>query len=91
MRQTVRAHVVLSPDLIAEVDRLVGPRRRSQFFADAAVEKLARLKLADAATRAAGSLAEVPTPNWDSPEAAATWVSSSRRTADDQRAARRMG
>ena len=88
MKEPLRTHVVLPPDLVAEVDRLVGPRRRSQFFAEAAVEKLGRLKLAETAARAAGSLAEVATPNWESSEEAAAWVRSSRRTDDQRRAAR---
>jgi metal-responsive CopG/Arc/MetJ family transcriptional regulator len=91
MKRAMRTHVVLPPDLVAEVDRLVGARRRSQFFADAAVEKLARLKLAETAARAAGSLAGIATPHWESSEDAAAWVASSRKTADEERAARRGG
>ena len=88
MKEVVRTHVVLPPDLVDEVDRRVGPRRRSQFFADAAVEKLARLRLAEAAEQAAGSLADLPTPGWETPESAASWVHSSRRHDDERRTAR---
>ena len=80
----MRAHVVISPDLLEEVDRLVGPRRRSQFFTEAIQEKVKRVKLAEAARKAAGSLAGVQIPGWESSEAAAAWVRSSRR-ADEQR------
>lgn len=59
-REVVRTHVVLPPELIAEVDQLVGHRRRSQFFLEAAAEKLARLKLARSAAKVAGGL----TPLW---------------------------
>jgi hypothetical protein len=87
MKSTARTHVVLPPDLLAEIDRLVGPRRRSQFFVDAVTEKLARLKLAEIAQRAAGSLADAETPLWRSPEAASDWVHNSRLADDQTRAA----
>lgn len=77
--------MVLPPELVAEVDRLVGPRRRSQFFLEAAAERLARLKLAQSAARAAGSLAGVSTPEWESPEAATAWVRATRRGDDERR------
>lgn len=80
--------MVPPPELVAEVNRLVGPRRRSQFFLDAAAENLARLKLAQSAAKAAGSLAEVDTPEWESPEAASAWVRATRRGDDDHRRAR---
>jgi hypothetical protein len=84
MTDTARAHVVLPPDLLAEIDRLVGPRRRSQFFVEAVSEKLAKMKLAEVAQRAAGSLADAETPLWSSPEAASRWVHNGRLT-DDRR------
>lgn len=81
---TVRTHLVVPQDLVASVDRLVGRRRRSAFFAEAAAEKLARLRLAEAAEQAAGSLASVDVPGWETPEAASAWVRASRQ-ADDAR------
>ena len=86
MKETARTHVVLPPELLEEVDRLVGPRKRSQFFVDAVSEKLARLRLAEVAQRAAGSLADAETPLWESPEAVSQWVRTSR-LADDERSA----
>jgi metal-responsive CopG/Arc/MetJ family transcriptional regulator len=86
-KDVVRTPVVLPPELVDEVDRLVGQRRRSQFFTEAAREKLARVRLVAAAHKAAGSLADVPTPEWESSEAAARWVRRSRR-ADDRRPGR---
>ena len=81
---TIRTHVLVPQDLVASVDRLVGRRRRSAFFAEAAAEKLARLRLAEAAEQAAGSLASVDVPGWETPEAASEWVRASR-AADDAR------
>jgi hypothetical protein len=79
---TVRTHVVIPRELVASVDRLVGRGRRSAFFAEAAAEKLARLRLAAVAEQAAGSLAAVDVPGWETPEAASAWVRGSR-AADD--------
>lgn len=83
----MRTHVVIPPDLLEEVDRLVGSRRRSQFFTAAIEEKVQRVKLAAAARKAAGSLSDVPIPGWESSAEAAEWVRASRRT-DEQRARR---
>ena len=83
MKEHARAHVLLPPELLAEVDRLVGPRRRSQFFVEAVSEKVARLKLSEVAQRAAGSLVDADTPFWGTPEAASRWVHETRR-ADDE-------
>ena len=79
---TTRTHVVLPEELLREVDELVGPRQRSQFFADAAREKLARARLLNAARKAAGSLAGVDVPGWGSSDEAAAWVHDLRRAAD---------
>lgn len=81
-RETVRAHVVVPEELIREVDELVGARKRSEFFVEAARDKMRRLRLAAAAERAAGSLAGVAIPEWENSEAAATWVSRSRCSDD---------
>src|SRR5664279_4450126 len=40
-----RTHLIAPRELIEEVDRLVGPRKRSEFFTEALNEKLTREKL----------------------------------------------
>jgi hypothetical protein len=85
---TVRVQLAVPRDLVAAVDRLVGRSHRSAFIAEAVAEKLARLRLAAAAEQAAGSLASVDVPGWESPEAASAWVRASRQ-ADDRRQAGR--
>lgn len=80
----MRVHVLLPGDLVEEVDRLVGCRGRSQFFAEAVREKVARIKLIAAAHKAAGSLADVHIPAWEGAEAASAWVWASRE-ADERR------
>jgi len=83
-REAVRTHVVLPRELIEELDELVGPRHRSEFLAEAAEEKLSRLKLARAFEQFAGSLADVDIPGWETSESAAEWVRASRRLGDER-------
>jgi hypothetical protein len=77
-RATVRTHIVVPEDLVSSIDRLVGKRARSRFFVEAAEEKLARERRARIFKAAAGDLADVPIPGWDSSEAGAAWVRRSR-------------
>lgn len=79
-----RAHLVVPEDLLAEVDKLVGPRRRSEFFVDAAREKVQRERLRVLAHDLAGSLAEAKIPGWETPEAASAWVRALRRESDEK-------
>lgn len=81
-RETVRAHVVIPEELVREVDELVGPRKRSEFFVEAVREKVRRLRLAIAAERAVGSLADVEIPGWETSNTAAAWVRHSRQSDD---------
>jgi metal-responsive CopG/Arc/MetJ family transcriptional regulator len=69
-------------DLLREVDALVGNRKRSDFFVEAAREKLERLKLRKAAHQLAGFLKDADTPHWETPEATSEWVHSLRRESD---------
>jgi len=58
----MRTHVTLPPEMIAEIDSFVGPRKRSEFLAAAAEEQLRRLRLIQAFDRVAGSLKDVDVP-----------------------------
>lgn len=69
-----RTHVVLPAELLERVDRLVGSRRRSRFFAAAVAKEVERLELLEAAREAAGSLAKVNIPGWETSESIAQWV-----------------
>jgi hypothetical protein len=53
--KTSRTNVILPVDLLKEIDVVAGARRRSYFLAQAAGEKLARLRFDRAAARAFGS------------------------------------
>jgi metal-responsive CopG/Arc/MetJ family transcriptional regulator len=81
---TIRAHVVLPEDLVQSVDRLVGRRKRSEFIAEAVAEKVARLRLVEAAQAVAGSLVDVDIPGWETSKAAAEWVRASRQADEDR-------
>jgi metal-responsive CopG/Arc/MetJ family transcriptional regulator len=86
MKEMMRTHVLIPQDLMEKVDRLVGPRRRSEFLSQALREKLSRVELAEAARKAAGSLADVP--GWESRERARAWVEALRK--EDEKRLRRL-
>lgn len=86
-KETMRTHVIIPKELVESVDELVGKRSRSRFFSEAVEEKLARAKLARAAKKVVGSLANVDIPGWETSESAAEWVRASRK-ADDEKVRR---
>ena len=75
----MRTHVSIPDTIIERIDRLVGPRRRSQFLAEAADEKLHREEMLAALAAAIRSMDDggYP-PEWDTSESAAAWVRSLR-------------
>ena len=81
---TKRVHVMISEELLIEIDALVGPRRRSEFLADAAREKVARERLRKAAHEYAGALKDVHIPGWETPQAATAWVHALRVESDER-------
>jgi len=78
---TTRAHLVAPKALIEEVDRLVGPRRRSEFITDAVTEKLERENRIRA-VRAAMTLPAVEEPGWETAEAVSKWGRDIRADSD---------
>jgi hypothetical protein len=85
----MRAHVIVPEELLSEVDDLVGPRRKSEFFVDAARERVAREKLLKAARKLGGSLAHADIPGWETNESSSEWVRSIRQENDDRGSASR--
>jgi hypothetical protein len=81
---STRAHVVLPEDLIAQVDRITGRRRRSRFVEEAIREKLAREALSKALEETAGTIDPAEYPEWASPASTSEWVAR-RREADSDR------
>ena len=69
--------VVLSAQLVKDIDALLGARRRSSFLTEAAEEKLMRLRQLKALEAAAGSWKDKDHPELK--QRAAKWVAKLRR------------
>lgn len=82
--ERLRAHVVIPEDLLRDIDALIGARKRSDFFVEAAREKVQRMKLRNAAHEFAGFLHDADTPEWNTPEATSHWVRTLRRESDER-------
>jgi len=80
----VRTHLILPDELVEEIDRLVGKRKRSRFIVEALREKVRRETLLDALRETAGMLTEDEHPEWATSQRAAAWVRQSRQR-DDER------
>ena len=78
MSHVVRTHFIAPKELIEEVDKLVGPRRRSEFLTEATAEKLKREKL----LRLTREVMKLPPgggiPEWDTPESTVKWIREGR-------------
>jgi len=72
----MRLHIALDDDLLADLDRRVGPRRRSAFIAELIRRGLEDEQRWDDIESALGALADVPH-EWDGDPAA--WVRTQRR------------
>jgi hypothetical protein len=80
-----RTHVILPDDLLEEIDKLVGERKRSEFLSEAASKELKRRRLIEAARLAEGSLRDAETPSeWETSEGAAAWVRTLRHGSNDE-------
>jgi metal-responsive CopG/Arc/MetJ family transcriptional regulator len=73
----MRMHIALDENLVAELDRRVGPRRRSAFIAELIKRGLDDERRWDDIEAALGALADT-THEWDDDPAA--WVRAQRRT-----------
>jgi predicted transcriptional regulator len=81
-KEAFRTHIVLPREVVDDVDRLVGHRRRSQFMAEAVQEKLRREKLSAALAATAGALKDVDISHWATPEETSAWVRGLRQEDD---------
>jgi metal-responsive CopG/Arc/MetJ family transcriptional regulator len=79
---------VVPEELIQEIDRVAGKRKRSRFVEEALREKLARASLSSALTQTAGILSPTDYPEWNTPEKVSAWVKAGRQE-DDARLARK--
>jgi Arc/MetJ-type ribon-helix-helix transcriptional regulator len=77
---TKRTHVVLSEQLVKDIDTLVGSRQRSSFLTQAAEEKLMRLRQLKALEAAAGSWKDKDHPELK--QGSAKWVRKLRQESE---------
>ena len=79
---TKRTHIVISQQLVAEIDTIVGKRGRSAFLTQAAEKELMRLRQIKALESAAGSWKDEDHPELK--EGAAKWVKKLRQEYDQR-------
>ncbi|MCL5075733.1 MAG: hypothetical protein M1136_08850 [Chloroflexi bacterium] len=85
----MRTHIFIPEELMKEIDRIAGKRKRSRFIELAIRERLARETLSTALRESVGVLNVVDYPEWESVAKISAWVRSGRKE-DDSRLARRM-
>ena len=77
-----RTNVTIPADLLAEVDKLAGPRGRSAFVAGAVADRVKRERLRLALDQTRGVL--VGTPGYMTPEESYRWVREQREIGNDE-------
>jgi Arc/MetJ-type ribon-helix-helix transcriptional regulator len=77
---TRRTHVVLSEQLLKDIDALVGSRRRSSFLTEAAEKELTRRRQIQALKAASGAWRDIDHPELKS--GSALWVRKLRRESE---------
>ena len=77
---TKRTHVVLSNQLVKDIDRLVGARQRSSFLTEAAKKELTRRRQIEALKAAAGAWKDEDHPELKA--GAAKWVRGMRQESE---------
>ena len=81
---TVRVHVTLSAELVRQVDRLAGKRRRSAFIAGAVEEGVKRGRLRRALEETGGALKGELPPEWETPQKTHEWTRKMRAAGDER-------
>lgn len=76
-----RTNLTLPEDLLAEVDRLAGPRGRSRYVAEAVAQRVRRDRLGKAIAEAGGSMARSGRPM--SREEVSAWIDQLRSEETD--------
>ena len=79
---TKRTHIVISQQLVAEIDTIVGKRGRSAFLTQAAEKELMRLRQIKALESAVGSWKDKDHPELK--QGAAGWVKKLRQEYDQR-------
>ena len=79
----VRTNLMLPEDLVAEVDRVAGPRNRSRYVTEAVRARLKRDLLRTAVEATAGVLDPRDYPEWATSEMVVEWVRARRAEVTD--------
>jgi hypothetical protein len=78
VRMGRRTNLVLPEALVAEVDRIAGPRMRSAYVTSAVEARLRRDRLREVVERTAGVWKAEDYPEFATPEAVVAWVRARR-------------
>ena len=81
VRMNVRTNLLLSKDLVREVDHFAGPRGRSRYVAEALEARLRRDRLSEAIESTAGVWKDHPL--FPTDESVIEWVRAGRRPTHD--------
>jgi metal-responsive CopG/Arc/MetJ family transcriptional regulator len=79
MSNTAKAQIVFPEDLLKEVDRQVGGRRRSEFVVSATREKLAKMRFQQVLSETAGTWSAEDHPETRSQQALTRWLKNTRK------------
>jgi len=79
----VRTNLMLPPELVAEVDRIAGPRNRSRYVAEAVQARVRRDHLKEVWDRSFGILKKEDHPEWATSEMVVEWVRARREEKTD--------
>ena len=84
VRMTVRTNLILPRELVAEVDRVAGPRGRSRFVAEVLEQAVRRARQREAMLAGAGMLVGRPGyEHWSTPDRVVAWVYEQRSVGRD--------
>jgi predicted transcriptional regulator len=79
----VRTNLLLPDDLVAEVDRIAGPRNRSRYVAEAVAARVRRDRLKEVWDRSFGMLKAEDHPEWATSEMVVEWIRALRAEETD--------
>ena len=79
-----RTNVILPEELVEEVDRVAGKRKRSRFIAEAIEEKLARIKFEAVLAQAAGAWSDGNHPELKTQKDINRYLERLRRSTDER-------
>jgi len=84
----MRTNVTLPEELVREIDRVAGRRKRSQFIVEAVRERLAKLRFSEALAQAAGAWSDENHPDLVTQEDINRYLRRARRATDKRIRAR---